>query len=1454
MAILVLAACPGPANAQVVDIAAAKSNLWVGGTNTYVAHDTQSYFTVRGRITSPFLSFTNETELFIQDTSAGIRVWSVPDIFVLETNSAVFAVGREVQVYGKISQDSGLRSIRPEWYDGDPTNSLYDFFLTDTNILPVSPALVTISNFIEQGEDLEGALIRINGVTAMDTNAWPYRDNSSITITDATGQIMLYVDKDTDVDGQFPPNTPFDIIGIARQYDTAAIPSNDYEIMPRYYSDMIQGIGQEPPTLWAPTNATAIVNAPLTFYIVGRDRNAGDTLTLTTNQAPAGSSFTELGNREGRFAWTPGTGDQGTTSIVIFSVTDGIATNTAETRIVVRPASGGPGYAWINEFHYDNDGDDAGEGVELAGEAGIDLSDYYLLLYNGGNGTHYQSNDCSGAIDDEGHGYGAVWFPMVPQNGSPDGIALVHVTQGLLQFLSYEGIFTAANGDAAGIASVDVGVSELFDTPIGQSLQLTGNGTNYEAFTWSGPAAASPGDLNGPGQIIIGDINAKVTYSGLALSPASPNTNQAFDIVCTITPNYTAENLAPTAYYSLDGGATNTIGMSAQGDNQWKTASTVPGQPNNTLVAYFIGAAFDGPGTNSPTFSVTNSHVVSDGSGPPGAIRFQGFEGLSSDTWEFMAYPNGATIATNSDRKNSGQASLRLTGSASLNADPYILFDNVLIFTYSNMQVSIAYSANGPDTGDDLYLDVSYDNGVTWNGTGSVKLVDGYGNCDIAFGETSPTNPATTDANPYVFDVPSTAAQIRLRARFDESAGNNNSADYYYIDDVALTGEGQAPSNLPPVLDSIPAQAVAISNTLEFAVRATEIDGDLVTLSASNLPANAAFYPTNGNGEANGTFVFTPDASQSGMVYGVQFWAVDEDGFDSNEVAITVTTPRSPFFWDFEDGWQDWTNYSRASARDWERRTTAGQGASGTTNYMYANGYGSADGLASDDWLISPALNLTTFGYPQLSFYAYVQYTGPDLTLRISTNYPGSGDPLAGGVSWTELSFTRPSAQTTWTLSGDVILEAYVQSNVYLAFHYTSTGTGSTQAALWEVDEIGIVQGDPNEPIVTITNPASGSVSNSVTTIDLSGTASTSVVGQLSWTNSLTGSSGSINAAASWLISGIGLNVGANVITVSGTNNAGDADSDSVTITRLSSSTPNDLDISGYQLVQTNAVQTFTFPADTVVSPGDYVVVARNADQSAFETFWGVSLGDNVVFLNSGGVCPQINGAEMYTLLDDEDALVDGPSGQPLTVGNTVQRTNTTADATLSSSWIMVSESLATPGTGALGDTTAGLVINEYSDATGTGNYIYEFVELYYDASATPGFVDTDGDGIDDNWEILHFGNLMTASSNTYNDADTASDLEEYYADTDPNDTNSVYNTATGFTNAPGGATMELIAGPPTTNSRIYDAWWNTNLIQGDWNAFDLDVPGRGDGAALTLTVTNDAPEERFYRTGVKVP
>jgi beta-lactamase superfamily II metal-dependent hydrolase len=157
------------------------------------------------------------------------------------------------------------------------------------------------------------------------------------------------------------------------------------------------------------------------------------------------------------------------------------------------------------------------------------------------------------------------------------------------------------------------------------------------------------------------------------------------------------------------------------------------------------------------------------------------------------------------------------------------------------------------------------------------------------------------------------------------------------------------------------------------------------------------------------------------------------------------------------------------------------------------------------------------------------------------------------------------------------------------------------------------------------------------------------------------------------------------------------------------------VDISGWYVVQANATLTYTVPAATKIAPHGYVVIGRNATKAAFETFWGVTLAANVVYINSGDTMPQINGSETYTLKDGANVVIDGATvGMDASAGKSLQRANCGAVGT-AGTWTKVVSGSGTPGTGGLTGCGKGVFINEFSDALGTGNFIYEFVELFND-------------------------------------------------------------------------------------------------------------------------------------------
>ncbi|MFC5047831.1 DUF5689 domain-containing protein [Aquimarina hainanensis] len=160
---------------------------------------------------------------------------------------------------------------------------------------------------------------------------------------------------------------------------------------------------------------------------------------------------------------------------------------------------------FINEIHYDNTSTDVQEAIEIAGPAGTDLSGWKILLYNGSNGTVYNTITLTETITDQQNGYGTQ-VQIVPtnglQNGAPDGIALVDNTDQVIQFLSYEGVMTATDGAASGMSSTDIGVSESSSTQVGFSLQLSGTGAVATDFSWQQPQEHTYGAINTAQQFI----------------------------------------------------------------------------------------------------------------------------------------------------------------------------------------------------------------------------------------------------------------------------------------------------------------------------------------------------------------------------------------------------------------------------------------------------------------------------------------------------------------------------------------------------------------------------------------------------------------------------------------------------------------------------------------------------------------------------------------------------------------------------------------------------------------------------------------------------------------------------------------------------------------------------------------------------------------------------------------
>jgi hypothetical protein len=157
------------------------------------------------------------------------------------------------------------------------------------------------------------------------------------------------------------------------------------------------------------------------------------------------------------------------------------------------------------------------------------------------------------------------------------------------------------------------------------------------------------------------------------------------------------------------------------------------------------------------------------------------------------------------------------------------------------------------------------------------------------------------------------------------------------------------------------------------------------------------------------------------------------------------------------------TAFSVASNEDWATSSFSGEPLS-----PYANISGFDADAPSDDWLISPALDLTSVDGEALTFANGMNFSdsGIDqpLTVLVSTDYDGASDPT--GFTWTNITdrveaFSDGNYEFVNAGVIDLTDADFQASDVYIAFRYQSSGTGGGATETWRVDNIKVIGTQP---------------------------------------------------------------------------------------------------------------------------------------------------------------------------------------------------------------------------------------------------------------------------------------------------------------------------------------------------------------------------------------------------------
>ncbi len=197
--------------------------------------------------------------------------------------------------------------------------------------------------------------------------------------------------------------------------------------------------------------------------------------------------------------------------------------------------------------------------------------------------------------------------------------------------------------------------------------------------------------------------------------------------------------------------------------------------------------------------------------------------------------------------------------------------------------------------------------------------------------------------------------------------------------------------------------------------------------------------PTQGSGTLSGIVTKSYDGYERVMMLNT----IDDVTFDSSRC--------DPLFYD---------NFAGDNLNNWHVKNVQGEQTWETTPYgnpapsAKISGYSNGSN-ANEDWLITTAIDLSNVTTASLTFQSVVRYSGPSLSVHMSTDY-NEGDPTTDG-NWTELSVTLDtddSSWSSWTDSGNIDLSSVTGGTVYIAFKYVSN---SSQSATYEIDNVLVI-------------------------------------------------------------------------------------------------------------------------------------------------------------------------------------------------------------------------------------------------------------------------------------------------------------------------------------------------------------------------------------------------------------
>lgn len=690
-------------------------------------------------------------------------------------------------------------------------------------------------------------------------------------------------------------------------------------------------------------------------------------------------------------------------------------------------------------------------------------------------------------------------------------------------------------------------------------------------------------------------------------------------------------------------------------------------------------------------------------------------------------------------------------------------------------------------------------------------------------------------------------------------AANSNAWDRGSFD---VQSSGGVVTN-PPVLASLGSQSVVVSNMLQFSVTATPTEGDLVTLSMSNAPAEAVLGTTN----ELGTFTWMP--TNTG-VFTVDFYAADDDGVDSESVTITVS--------------------SAAAATEVAGKIAVVQVNGDATDFAYIVALEAIPAGASI-WISDNEWNETTPGFADLNEsefnFTFVSgaSAGEVVVMTNTASFSGSGEELYLMTNQPAVSLASAQAGFMFAISWG---SDWAANEIPAPLANYNVGFSSGAAATYT----GALTGTKAELLALLTNKVnwttsataptpwnrgnftvSGGVSEVPPTLNAIGNQSVMVSNLLSVSFSATPTDGDLvtlsvsNAPAGLEFGATNENgvlnwtptvVGVYTVSVYAADNDGvDSETFSITVNEVPSESPRAGDlavvqISGVTNDFTYVVALTNFTAGTTIYATDKewaeAVPGFTSGEDAFAfTFPAdVSVGDVFPITNVWSFAS--TGEEFYLLTNNPAGLASAAqAGFIFAISWGADWAAGEIPSTLTNHQVGLTGGGAATYTGTLVGTRAELIAQITNDI----NWVVEAVTPAawsrgnFTVSGTGNPNDTDEDGLPDSWETDNFGTTTNQAGGDV-DEDGSPNVDEFIANTQPTNDASFFRAS--VINPAGGAAIGFTG----ATGRFYSVDYLEDLHAQPQSWSNLFTGMAGTNGLMTIN-DSAATNARVYRIGVKL-